>query len=288
MKKSKKIYKLGIILFLLIIVTGCEKQSFDFSTECVRCGDAYFPLALATLSRNIIEFIQIMTPTIIIIVGMVELVRAIMAGDEKKMDEVKPSLIKKIIAGVMIFLVLAIVKFAFGIVNDTADDNALKCMSIFIAESGNETSCPSRTNGNAVSTKNNDEEVYSGHKVGNVGGSTQKDKEYQSDSQNCVDRSQDNCSKGYKCTWGYPNGGSVMECYYTGDAPAYSSCYRCSSYGGQVYYEWATYGSTGCYKVSGSEKVCTSSCSSLSSSECGSRDDCEMKYVGTVLSCAKK
>lgn len=289
MKKNKKIYKLVVVAFLLLFVTGCEEQSFDFQTMCVKCNETYFPLALATLSRNVIDMIQVLTPSIIIIIGMIELVKAVMAGDEKKMDEVKPSLIKKIIAGVMIFLVIAIVKFAFGTVNDKYTDSALECMSIFISESSNETPCPARTDGTAVSTKNNNEEEYSGHKTGESSYTEQKDEEYQENSQNCVDRNKTNCTRGLNCKWGYANGGSVMSCYYNDPTEASSGCYRCTS-GGSVHYEWAKYGGTGCYKtdsISG-KGVCTSACTSLDPTNCGKRDDCEMKYVGSVLSCAKK
>ena len=149
MKKNKKIYKTIIILFLLVFVTGCEQQSFNFSEMCVHCNDTYIPSALATLSRNLIGLVQVMVPVIIILVGMIELVKAIMAGDEKKMDEVKPSLIKKIIAGVMIFLVIAIVKFAFGII-PSETGTVMECVSIFVYKNEKETFCPPRTAGTEV------------------------------------------------------------------------------------------------------------------------------------------
>lgn len=275
MKKNKKIYKLVVVTFLLLFVTGCDEQTFDFATMCVRCGDTYFPKALADLSRNLINYIQILVPVIIILIGMIELVRAIMAGDEKKMDEVKPSLVKKVIAGVMIFLVIAIVKFAFGLIPEETNE-VFDCVSIFLVESKNENYCPSRTNGDEYST----EEDGGGSVIPGMSDDDIRN------TKNCADRNDPaTCKDGDNCRWGSPDYGS-NKCYYVDPTVG---CYRCTN-SGQVSYTWATNGGTGCYKTDSSygKGVCTSACTSLDPTNCGKRDDCEMKYVGSVLSCAKK
>lgn len=209
MKKNKKIYKLVVVTFLLLFVTGCDEQTFDFATMCVRCGDTYFPKALADLSRNLINYIQILVPVIIILIGMIELVRAIMAGDEKKMDEVKPSLVKKVIAGVMIFLVIAIVKFAFGLIPEETNE-VFDCVSIFLVESKNENYCPSRTNGDEYST----EEDGGGSVIPGMSDDDIRN------TKNCADRdpNSDECKAGENCDIRYY--GSQKSCVYIDPTPS--------------------------------------------------------------------
>lgn len=146
MKKNKK--NLYIIYTLIMLLTSTSVLAAG--QMCLRCGGTYIPYALAVLSRNIILIIQMLVPIIIIITGMIELLKSVMAGDEKKMDEVKPKLVRKIIAGVVIFLIFTIVKFGFSFLDNYSNsDTLLGCASAFInKDSGVERkeTCPSREN----------------------------------------------------------------------------------------------------------------------------------------------
>lgn len=120
-----------------------SSYSSTSTKQCINCNNTYIPYSLSVLSRNIINLVQLLVPVIIIITGMIELLRAVIAGDEKKMDEVKPTLIRKIIAGVIIFLIFAIVKFGFSFLGSRANAT-LKCVSYFISEEANSVACPTR------------------------------------------------------------------------------------------------------------------------------------------------
>lgn len=114
---------------------------------CFYCGDAYFPIGLSTLTRNIFNLVKILVPVIIIIMGMLDLLKAVMASDEKKMAEAMPKLIRKLIAGVEIFLIISIVQFVFKnlLVNTGAMENSmLECVNYFIADKPDSVACPSR------------------------------------------------------------------------------------------------------------------------------------------------
>ena len=128
-------------------------QYYNPSTQtsgCFYCGDAYFPAEIGTLTRNIFNLIKVLVPVIIIILGMVDLLKAVMASDEKKMDEAKPKLLRKIIAGVVIFLVFSIVQFVFGnllIGTGAMENSMLECVNYFISEEPSVVSCPGRPEG---------------------------------------------------------------------------------------------------------------------------------------------
>lgn len=134
---KKCLYIVFAIAILFLEVNGVSAK------ECVYCNGSYLPYELSELSRNIINLIQLFVPVIIIITGIVELAKSVIAGDEKKMDEAKPKLLRKFIAGIIIFLVFAIVKLGIGFLGSNSS-GFLECASYFINEEGEKVSCPDR------------------------------------------------------------------------------------------------------------------------------------------------
>ena len=150
MNKRNKIFKILIIVLVVFIMTGCESVKMNTSS-CLKCGDAYFPIDLVKFCSGAINFIKIIVPTIIVIVGMIDLVRAVIASDDKQMEEAKKGLIRKFIAGIMIFLVIAIVQFAFNAIPNFEDGNVFECISSFINTPSVQAPCPKRINGKETS-----------------------------------------------------------------------------------------------------------------------------------------
>lgn len=131
---------------LLILLVGISVEARD----CFVCNSTYLPKSLVILSRNLMNLVQVIVPVIIIITGMIDLLKAVMASDEKKMSEAGPKLIKKIIVGIFIFLVFVIVKVVFS--NFLGSSNkSLQCASYFLSGAADDyipsTSCPSRKDG---------------------------------------------------------------------------------------------------------------------------------------------
>lgn len=161
MKKHKKIYKILLIVLVVGLMTGCETiENIDFNQSCLRCGDdVYFPAYLVKLIANLVQFVQLMVPVIIIITGMIELLKAVIASDEKKMAESKGTLIKKFIVGIMIFLVIAVVRFIFSAIPDFTDGDVdvMECMSNFFNGVGISDGCPTRIDGKRVSVDDEEE-----------------------------------------------------------------------------------------------------------------------------------
>lgn len=161
MKKQKKIYKILLIVLVVGLMTGCETiENLDFNQECLRCGDdVFFPMYLVKLIANLVQFVQLMVPVIIIITGMIELLKAVIASDEKKMAESKGTLIKKFIVGIMIFLVIAVIRFIFSAIPDFTDGDVdvMECMSSFFNGPELITGCPTRIDGKQVSVDDDEE-----------------------------------------------------------------------------------------------------------------------------------
>ena len=77
------------------------------------------------LVGNIINIIRIAIPVIIVLLGTIDLGKAVIGGDEKTIKEAQGTLIKRIIYGVVIFFIFVIVQAIFGLVakNAVSDDS---------------------------------------------------------------------------------------------------------------------------------------------------------------------
>ena len=120
--------------------------------------------------------------------GMIDLFKAVVASDEKKMSEAMPKLVRKLISGIMIFIILSIVQFVFKNVlnnNGLFTDSMMDCVNYFIAEEPEAMKCPERT-----------ENVTQYVKRGKI--------------VNCLKKSKDEC-KG-SCEWGYHNSSNAPYC----------------------------------------------------------------------------
>lgn len=100
----------------------------------VSCGDAYdIPSQAPALISFAVNLLKIATPIILIIVSIITLVKAVAASKEDEIKKAQNSLVKKIIAAVMIFFVTSIVQFVIMKVADSTEQNSIsKCMSCFL------------------------------------------------------------------------------------------------------------------------------------------------------------
>ena len=76
------------------------------------------------LIGNIIRILQIAIPIIIILLGTIDLGKAVMAGDDKVIKESQKMFLKRLIYGVVVFFIIFIVRAVFSIVGD---NNATSC-----------------------------------------------------------------------------------------------------------------------------------------------------------------
>ena len=100
----------------------------------VKCGDAYdIPSQAPALVSFAVNLLKIATPIILIIVSIITLVKAVAASKEDEIKKAQNSLIKKIIASVMVFFIVSIVQFVILKVADGAEQSSISsCMSCFL------------------------------------------------------------------------------------------------------------------------------------------------------------
>lgn len=157
--------KIKYFLFVFIVVLGFKidlvkaANCLDYygkQTECInngcsynethsfcspngltylKCGDAYdIPEIVPTISSYAIVLLKTIAPLILIIVSIIQLVKAIASSKEDDIKKAQGSLIKKIIAAALVFFVVSIVQFVMlKVASDDVEKNNLSdCLSCFL------------------------------------------------------------------------------------------------------------------------------------------------------------
>lgn len=109
------------------ILSVIGMQLLDF------CSDSK---AIWRFIGNIINILQIAIPVIIVLLGTIDLGKAVMAGDDKKIKEAQKMLIMRLIYGVAIFFIVVIVQIIFGLVADQGASTSSTCFAC-VASPGN-------------------------------------------------------------------------------------------------------------------------------------------------------
>ena len=78
------------------------------------------------LAKMVIKVLQLVVPIGLIIMGTIDMAKAVIAGDEKKMKEAQQPFIKRIIAAVIVFLIPIIVNMVLSFVT-TGNSDWIDC-----------------------------------------------------------------------------------------------------------------------------------------------------------------
>ena len=81
--------------------------------EASTCGGL---LEIVILIRKVIDIVKIIIPIGLILFGLIDLGKAVIAGKEDEMKKAQGTLIKRVIYAVAVFLIVQIVIFATGLV----------------------------------------------------------------------------------------------------------------------------------------------------------------------------
>ncbi len=95
----------------------------------ITCGDVTMPYVIAQITSIVILIIQVLVPIIIIILGMLDLGKAVVAQKEDEIKKGWQTFFKRLLVGIAVFLVIVFVKFIIGLV---AEDNEINCIDCFV------------------------------------------------------------------------------------------------------------------------------------------------------------
>ena len=86
------------------------------------CPEGSQLLNVFTLVRTVIKILQIAIPMGLILMGTVDMGKAVIAGDEKKIKEAQKPFVKRIIAAVIVFIIPFIVNLIMNLVTTNNDE----------------------------------------------------------------------------------------------------------------------------------------------------------------------
>lgn len=104
----------------------------------VKCGDPEedimieLPENLVKLISIAISAIQVVTPLVLIITGMLDFLKATTASNEDGIKKAQQTFIRRLIAGAAVFFIIATVKIVIGILNTNFSSAAIDCINSFI------------------------------------------------------------------------------------------------------------------------------------------------------------
>lgn len=107
-----------------------EDEYNSLAKSCVSCaGFNNIPEQLPMFSRNLLKNLQLLVPILLILFGMFDFLKATMSNDEKLAKESKSKFIRRIVAGILIYIVIAIVKFGFGLIPGKSTLGCIPCFT---------------------------------------------------------------------------------------------------------------------------------------------------------------
>ena len=98
---------------------------------------------IANTVHIVILVIQIVVPIVLVVFGMIDLVKAVIAGKEDEIKKNQMTFVKRLIAAAIVFFVFVIVKLLVSFVADDSK-NMMNCVNCFINGTGK--SCATRAN----------------------------------------------------------------------------------------------------------------------------------------------
>lgn len=106
---------------LFNVLTNCNSDNFACAGTIGKTG---IPGDLVAIIHYIYLAIQVLVPVILIIFGMIELTKAIMAQKEDEIKKAQGSFVKKLIVAVIVFLTFSIVRLVFNFANSGNKNSA--------------------------------------------------------------------------------------------------------------------------------------------------------------------
>lgn len=102
----------------------------------VACGSFCIPSRIVTLVHSAIVLIQIVVPVLLIIFGMLDLGKAVIASKEDEIKKGQKTFISRLIAAIIVFFVITVVRLVLNLAVDTSDSadntNIINCFNTFV------------------------------------------------------------------------------------------------------------------------------------------------------------
>ena len=118
-----------LLSFPVMAKDGCGSGSSGVCSPNVKC----LPDKLPNTVHTIVLVLQIVVPILLVIFGMIDLIKAVVAGKEDEIKKAQGVFIRRLITGVLVFFVIAIVKLVVGLAGGSDfDKSMMNCVDAFL------------------------------------------------------------------------------------------------------------------------------------------------------------
>lgn len=92
---------------------------------------------IASITRLVVTIIKIFVPVALVIVGMIDLGKAVVAGKEDEIKKGQQTLIKRCITAAIVFFIISVVQILIGVLAPSDEkSNITTCFNCFISDEG--------------------------------------------------------------------------------------------------------------------------------------------------------
>lgn len=107
------------------------------ATQYVKCGTMIPRMAIIIpkLTSTAVDILKIAVPVLLIIFGMLDLMKGVIAQKEDEIKKAQGLFVKRLISAAIVFLVFIIVEVVFNLIAGSTEDNSdniWKCVDCFI------------------------------------------------------------------------------------------------------------------------------------------------------------
>lgn len=133
MKKNIKLISVFLLAFI-INISLVSAGGFSNNETTTVCG-IELSKRIPGFTSGIYNIVKIVVPILLVVMGMVDFAKATMASDEKKMSEAKSTFIRRFIAAVMVFMIMAVVQFVFSKIETGESKGFANCIDCLLSNS---------------------------------------------------------------------------------------------------------------------------------------------------------
>jgi len=135
MKKKVLIVSFILLINLVFVdIVGAETYN-NYTSAITSCGNGMLtkiPTMVPKVISILYTVIQIAVPIVLVIMGSLDLTKAMTAGKEDEIKKGQQLFIKRLIYAALVFLVFIIVKLLISVVADNTSIDIMDCAECFI------------------------------------------------------------------------------------------------------------------------------------------------------------
>ena len=120
-------------LMTLLVLFGLAMPVF---AKDINCAGIKIDTKIPGIVSLIVTILKVAVPVLLVIFGSIDLIKALVAGKEDEIKKAQSIFIRRLITGVLVFFVVAIVQLVFNLATHGDDkaksDSIWKCANCFI------------------------------------------------------------------------------------------------------------------------------------------------------------